>query len=394
MFFYVVPICLLWIQIYKKLKADNGSVSIKKFLISYIKWFDFYIIPVAFFAIKQIWFRPDPNGLYSDYNVVTIGKCLNAIKLLPGMTKRWIYNIITRELTIIWQHKWILILLCIPFILLFVLHRCSKNRKDAITRMTSIQSLVGCIIGLILLMGGMYPYVVIRQSEIGIIGVSGRDSILTCIGAAVLIVCFMELIELAEWFKYALLICAVILATGHFTDCYAGYLRDYYGQQALERVWERTDDVKNGKTFIYVRQGNVQPVGECFYELDAISRKIYGDRTRYFACGVPELTYILDDEEKQKMKNETVSNYIDYDLNDIQIAGVMLANYSFSKLDAIKLRFEECFEKERYYERLEDGLDYEFIPITKEESDYIIHAYLDGKMTTNEELLNWMKITQ
>lgn len=392
LFFYIVPICLLWIQIYKKVKAENGSVSVKKLIVGFTKWFDFYIIPFAFYTIKKIWFHPDYDGLYSEYNAVTIEKCVNAIKLLPGAIKSLIYNIIAVEMDVIKCSKWVLATLCIPFILFFVIHICSQNKKSKVERMTPVQLLIGCIVGFFLIMAGIFPYVVVRQRGIGIISDGGRDSLLICIGASVLFVCFCELIELAEWFQNALFLSVVLLAAIHFTNCYTGYLRDHYEQMALETAWLETDDVKEGQTFIYIRQEGARRIGERSHELNAMSKDVYGDSSRYIACGIGGLRDVLTYEKKETMRNDAAYSYNQYDLAHVKIDGVMLASYYMTKSDAIRLRFKEIFQKEQYQILLDESLDYQFIPISAQDSDYILNSYLDGEMTADEELLDWLGI--
>lgn len=303
---------------------------------------------------------------------------------MPDAIKHTAVNIITDEYQIMAKYKWVIVICSLFFLLSFLLRGyLNKNVKQ----LTVKHAMSGLFSGLVMTVIGLYPYVVIRQNGIETAGMSGRDSLLVCAGIAVMIFCFIELIKLPEWMQQAVILSLAALATLHFTDRYAGYLRDHYEQMALEMAWTQNDNVKNGKTFIYIRQEGEQTVGESYYALNAMAKDVYGDSGRFISCGINDLACILTYDKKEIMRNDATYCYEQYDLSDIKIDGIMLVSYNMSEMDAAKLKFEEILKKNEYYEHLKDYIKYEYISVSDEESAQICEKYAEGVIANDDELL-------
>ncbi len=391
MFFYAVPIALFWIRIGLKLKRGN-NLCFNNFIKEAIKWVDFYILPFAFFIIKLKFFSPDPNGLDAGYNLVTIDKCFSALMIIPKATIVLLGKIFLAGIEVVYQNSWLIMV----FVVLFVITVRSQEKVDDNEAKVKgfKKSALGCMLGIILIIMGMYPYLVIRQNTLGIVGINGRDAILACFGVSVLIVFGVKLIRVSKWGQRLLFSYMVIMATVYFTSCYSGYLRDHYYHMALRNAWIQTDDIKTGHTFICVRSDNNFTIPDNFYALNAMALETYGDAGRYIASGVEELRYITSYEKKELMKSDITYAYSEYDLKDIKIDGIMRVSCCMNGIDATKLKIIEMMNKDTFEEVLNGYIEYKYIPVSAEESKIIYERFLADELQNNRELLRLLAIPE
>lgn len=64
LFYYIMPIALLWYCIARETICNGEKRNYSLFVQEVIQYWYLYIIPFAFFAIKKLFFKPDPQGLY------------------------------------------------------------------------------------------------------------------------------------------------------------------------------------------------------------------------------------------------------------------------------------------------------------------------------------------
>ena len=384
LFYYIIPIALLWYCIARETICNGEKRNYSLFAQEVIQYWYLYIIPFSFFVIKKLFFKPDPQGLYANYNSITIEKCMNAIKILPRVFINILVDIVKNQYATIERNRAIIIIVGIVFVLFFC------GRKKIVTqnhRMNLKQKLVCEVVGIIITICGLYPYVVIRQGRIETYGVGGRDAILVCLGISIMFLGVLEIICAYNWIKYAVGTCILVIAFFHFTYFYSGYMRDYYNYGILQQKWLQTEAVEKGSTYIDIRNKENQTVTECFYTYNAMAAEVYGNSKRFISEGINDLYYLTEYDKKELMKNDIVYGYSEYNLDDIKIDGIMIVTYNMKENDALRLRLKEVLTNNDYSQQLEEYIDYRYIPITQEESSQILQSYLNKEIQNNDELL-------
>lgn len=388
MFYYMVPVALLWYCIAKECIFEKNSKEYSLFLRRIMQYWYLYPLPFLFWTVKKVAFSPDPQGLYSNYNSVTIEKCISAIKIIPEAFKAIFLGIIKSQYYLIMKNKLIFIVFGVIIVAFWGI-RSKIAMQD--NKMNLKQKLVGEAVGCITMICGLYPYVVIRQGGIGTEGVGGRDAILLCLGISIMIYFALEILCFWDWIQYAVITCMLVVAFLHFTYYYAGYMRDSYNHIALEIKWKQTQTIEEQGTYIYIRNIENQTVAENFYVFNAMAREVYGDSSRFISAGISNLYYLTDYEKKELMRDDRVYGYSECDLDNIKINGIMLVTYNMTEKDALRLKMIELLKGDEYKQELERYIDYKYIPFTQETSDKILQGYLDKKITNNDELLTVVK---
>lgn len=384
LFYYIIPVALLWYCIAKETICKGEKRDGLLFVQKVMEYWDLYIIPFAYFAIKKLFLQPDSQGLYANYNSITIEKCLNAIKILPDVFVNMLVDIVKNQYATVERNNVIIIIFGIIFALFF----CGRKKIVMQSYRMNLKQKLACeAVGIIITMCGLYPYVVIRQSRIESYGVGGRDAILVCLGISIMFFGILEIICAYDWIKFALSACILVVAFFHFTYYYSGYMRDYYNYAMLQQKWLQTDAVEKGNTYIDIRNKENQTVTECFYMYNAMATEVYGNSKRFISEGINDLYFLTEYDKKELMKNDIVYGYSEYNLDDIKIDGIMIVTYNMKENDALRLRLKEVLTNNDYSQQLEEYIDYRYIPITQEESSQILQSYLNKEIQNNDELL-------
>ena len=379
--FYIIPIVVLWFLTYVCLK-EKGILSRITFFKEIVCYLDFYFLPFVFWIIKRVAFSPNPEGLYSNYNQVTVSKMIVSIKnMLPA------FQHIIKEIVINWWEvlKKYCVMICFMMILILVFHYTIYKNTTAIRSIK--RNLWGMVAGVLVTMVGLFPYVVIRGGSIGTVGDSGRDALLIPLGVSIIIYSVSEMILRYKWLWQSCCFFFIILSFFHFSNCYQRYELEYYNYRALGKYMEKSESIKDGTTFLYFRKGRQGIIGERFYVLNTISVETFGDSKRFFADGINSLHYITDYEKKQLMHDDPVYGYAEYNLDDITIDGVIVADYQMDVKEAMRLRQEEAFMNKDIGDTLEKRLNYTYIPVTSNESRMIYENWKSGSIKGLDDVL-------
>ena len=386
MFFYIAPICFLWIKLWLK-ERTKGNSNIFHFIKSILKYPDFYFIPFIFFVIKKIWLSPEAGGLYSSYNQITIPNLCHAIILMPNVLWQMCKSVAKNWVIIVLNYRYIIFF----YLIIIVIFSLAKRKFDLGRRIKSFK--VSCVLvvcGLAMILMGLYPYVVIRLDVIGTTGTSGRDAMLVCIGFAILIYGFFALLRIPSRIQYALVSCIILTSCIHFSYWYCLYQGAYYEQVALQSAWVETEDVRTGRTFIYIRMNEGTLALERFYTLNALSKRTYGDSKRFVAKGVSNLMYLTTFEKAELMRNDNVNSFDEYDMGNTKIDGIMIASYSISHQETIRLKWLEICDHNAFLAGSRKCLNYEYIPVDESLSEAIYNGYLNGTITYDDQLLRFV----
>ena len=102
----------------------------------------------------------------------------------------------------------------------------------------------------------------------------------------------IEIAKLPAWVQYAVEFCLLVTSNLHFDQWYLAYLQAFYEQKALQAEWLETDDVEEGKTFIYISKNKGPLNDERYYSLNALAKEVYGDTSRFISKGIDSLERI------------------------------------------------------------------------------------------------------
>ena len=384
--YYIIPLAIIWVLEANEL-FENKNLHVKAYIKRVLKYLDFYILPILFWGIKNIFFHTKER--YENYNEVSIGKCLSALIITGRAAAESGKRILLSWSSVVKQIPFSLFGFIIIFLVCFLLRdRISKETKHISKRYQFLGFILGGIIYLI----GLFPYVVIRQGTLLTTGLSGRDAILACLGICIMVYYFMNLLSIPNWGQYAIVICVIFSSFIHFHLWYMTYIKDYYQQVALQQSWQNTDEVRDGRTFIYIRKKGNGLDTERFYSLGALSKQTYGDASRFYVCGINRLDLLTSNnrDSLNMFVKDPVDNIYQYDVNNIKIDGIMIADYNLTTKNCYKLKYEELFRHEDFLNDVECHIDYEYIPVDEEMSEQIFEMYEEGALTTNDELLKYI----
>lgn len=183
LFYYIIPVALLWYCIAKENICNGEKRNGLLFAQKVMEYWYLYIIPFAYFTIKKLFLKPDPQGLYANYNSITIEKCLNAIKILPNVLVNMLVDIVKNQYATVEGNKVILVI----FGIIFVLYFCKRKKIVKQNQKMNLKQKLACeAMGVAITICGLYPYVVVRQGRIESLGVMGRDAALVCLGISIM----------------------------------------------------------------------------------------------------------------------------------------------------------------------------------------------------------------
>lgn len=166
--FYSLPILYM-------LYAQKAYKSLKHLWSWVIKNLDFVILPIGFYAIKIIFFKP--YGLYEGYNAVSIS----------GVLKAFIKTPIISVLQLSHTSFILLGTLCISALIVGLIILIYRLKHKLLAQ----RDIIGIGLGFMIMWAGMFSYVVVFKYSL-INTVADRFSILESLGAGIIVVFFIN----------------------------------------------------------------------------------------------------------------------------------------------------------------------------------------------------------
>lgn len=328
---------------------------------------DYLMAPILFFCIKHTLFKP--SGVFESYNSPTINAIAYAIKKLPK-------SVFTSIKCIFMNYsKQLNMLFAITFIIIFmivVIKRRGGNSNESYKKTIFLFSL-----GIMVLIVGIFPYMVVKQIDIPLTGVGGRHSLLMGIGLAFCIYYGIGLIRLTKTIKEGCYIAVILLGALHFNDWYLNYQEDWYLQLQFQNKVAGNQHIIDNNTFLCCFKEEFPCEGTRFYTLNGNAYSIIGDDTRFFMCGIQDGYEILDFPE-EFMHGYNMDNY---DLSDRSIDGVILMdNVTIGNKELLKLKWDEIFSADKFEQKIKAMNKIKYIPINQETSSELFDAYNEGEL--------------
>lgn len=252
----------------------------EKNILNYIRYFDFILLPIIFFAIKhQFW---TPYGYYINYNKLTLAGIKLAISQLhQGAWYAYTYPI-SRSTT----YYSGLILLSILIILIIVDKFFLKNKNINIITEKNNFELENILLGILFLIIAIFPYFVIFSIQF-LKGLNynlfnTRHLLLTPLGISWITYFLLRYIFNNKKILNITLLIIVLLYTIQWNKTYLVYEMYWYKQVALSYLFKNEEFIMENDTFAFIDVDETTHNSSIyiFYALNGILKKTFNDEKR------------------------------------------------------------------------------------------------------------------
>lgn len=366
---------LIWLYLfYVNWIESTKTKSISKVLGYFRSYWDFLVLPFAYFIIKGIYFKP--YGAYTGYNSITIKSFIDNLQISPLAALNTLINLgrLYREQIRIYSSA-VFAVITIMYMILSIKKNSPKHETIQIKKQLKV-----FFLGVIVYYTGIFSYIIIRGRELRVSGVESRDSMLAGFGIAIMIVAFARCIPVKKTIQNIIPLFFVVFGIFTFNNSYLNYQEDWYHQQEFANAISQYNGFDNANT-ILCNFTNKSPVGGTrFYSLNGMSYEIIGKMDKFYFSNISELSYGLD------FNNHLLSGYNadDYDYSDTTIDAILsINNAPISNRKLLKLRFDELFQPIVFEEEIQNLTDIKYIIIDKESSDHIYDLYKNHSLTSD-----------
>ena len=298
--FFIIPICFIayWFR--------NDIHSIKSLIRTYTRYVDFLVLPMLFFGLKNIFWKP--FGIYEGYTQLTVGKFLSipynfvySLYSTAGYIISKFYQFLYSPLE---THLLELFFFCVFFIIIFYLIR----KRDIISENSVKNDIFLIFIGVCVFLIGMFPYLAVGNIP-NYSDWNSRNQLLLPLGASIILffaISFfskkMSLSKRTVQVIFSLLIAGfIIINAGSYLD----YQGDSFKQESLLIHFNESGIMRSYSTFLFndtTTQLNGNERSYRFYDYTSMMKYVFKNDTRFG---------VRLDEFQGKMK-KNISYYKDY----------------------------------------------------------------------------------
>ena len=322
-----------------------------------LKYLDYLLLPIIYFVLKTYFFPV--YGVYAGYNVITLQKLINALKLIIPADYKMIRTMLITFKMAFKSKVTILIWGTILFVVCTITQKKNignilvalKKRKNIGTVIiyqgqaendNCLQTFGMIIIGIITLSAGLYSYVAVRETDlIEVSGLGGRDAALVALGVSIIIYYSVNLMA-KRWLQKYIFITAIFSGILFFNGEYLSYQQDYYRQLGFQYQLSQNMELNDAKNIVYINSDiggiNVQS----FYQLNGNAEEVFKRQDKFIRTDfsdVGDASYCV-----------TSGNYhmSDYDYNHTEIDAVVEYSLKTDLLDTLKMKIYELVWKEKF----------------------------------------------
>lgn len=370
---------IIWLYFLYDIAKNNKDEKLgRKVLLFLRSYWDYLVLPFAFFVLKRIFFKP--YGAYAEYNQLTkdslISGALGSPKsaLFTGVEIGRSYIVQAGVISLI------VIAVAIAGYLVFkkLQAKGSENAKGSSDKNVKKWLLI-LVLGLVTYFAGIFAYVVIRKGEtLAVTTVDSRDAMLAGFGIAIFIVAISRLIPVKKTIQNLLPIVFIVLGIFHFNEWYLNYQEDWYQQKVLASVIAENDGFGEDNTiYCYFSEPSLVATTRA-YTLNGVSYSVTGKMDKFYFSRIADLQYGYTEHDF----SGSGFNCDDYDTSDLTIDGVLFINVvPVSDADLIKMRIHEITDPEQFEQDLKNITDASYVHISSETSGKIYASYGSGDLT-------------
>lgn len=274
--FYLIVIAYI---VYSKIKTLNQRAYLKQISYSlFIKNFDFVMIPVIYWAIKQLYFKP--YGLYGDYNQISHISLRSIFNIGYGIAYSFwssFLKVLDSSFTtgINISPSLTVFLVLLVFGIFSWLGIDFKQDPKIAKRFI--------ILGVLIFCASVFPYVAVGKLP-SLEDWDSRHQLLVSMGAAFILVYTIGLLRFSNKTKLLLMSILTVCFIINNIMTYVDFQIDSYKQTSLVENFRRNELIKNHTTFLIDDQTselNANKRDIRFYEYSALFEEAFGNETRF-----------------------------------------------------------------------------------------------------------------
>ena len=330
----------------------------KRNLYCLLNYVDFILLPIVFFLLKNRFFPT--AGAYQNYNTVNFFSLINGILLLPfsacilfiNTIKNYFNYSVNITIAICVIILFIVLFLNLKKIYLYLKKILISNKFTDICIETKEKIgiyILFVLIGVLLLLIGVYPYVVVRQS---IEFSTGRDAILSIFGMSFILygtICLL----FKSCFKYSIMLIFIVLGIIYFNIAYLKYQKGFYQIKGLQyQIYDNNSLSNCGNNLLLNMNETFYGNNDIFYVLNKAYFEVSGKQDKLILKkdGLGLLQQNKFDDYLIESHNYGMNEYV---YEDDRIDAVLDYSFNCSLLSTIKLKLYEMILPEMFVKEIE-----------------------------------------
>lgn len=371
---------ILFYFYYMELKDDwkwkEIQGNIRKLMLAVVHHIDYLFAPIVWYVGTKLLFPG--YGMYGGHSYIPWDELAGIIINSPRNAYETFKRICYTYINLLKDSRVVAIIavVLIIYIILLIINRLKIRRHYAVLSENILKNCGMTILGAIVFFIGFFPYAVKRNAPISNIYTGGRDALLLGIGTAIVLYYFIQLLFRNKVNK-AVIITLISAGVIHFNLTYLDWQEAYYQQLQLQQAIKKSDEIKQNNTFMVMYRG--AQICTSFYQTNGNSWAATGEQTRFYMTGTRDLSELINMNDETWFLNAFGMNQYEY--GDKTIDGIIFVDYTdIGGRTVFEKKFHELFYKDAFESWIEEMTNVKYTPITKEESDYILESYMNGKL--------------
>lgn len=341
---------------------------------------DFFILPFIYYGFNKTFF-PTYGDTFNEYNAVTFTGLIKGFLYIPLSVVSLFFDVLRKSVLSIKP-----ITLIIIAVFIFVIWKNDHENDDKVDRLRLLA--IG-VTGILVLIAGLFAYVMVRAGTLTPTGVKGRDAILTPLGSALMVFACLSCFKVK--LRKMLTVMLIILGIGACGDLYLEWQKDYYYQLSMENLFAN-DIIKKNDTFFLIDLSESEIEGQRYYSLNANANHVYGDEIRLFIPKASNLPLLEDRSSIEKAKNALDHAFMmkDYNPDDLYFDAVLDYSCYLSDEETLLLKYYEIFDPNEFQNRINNNGK---LLITIVDDDFTINLlkeYEEGKISNDNDIKEFL----
>ena len=358
-----------------KLKHNPIRDICKECLRVIISYGDFLVAPILFYVIKHKLFPA--GGIYAGHNYIPWNSMISIMVKMPCNALLTLKNVLDRYYSIFNTNSLFVFLAIVIVVAAYLIS--NKTDMDMEEEVGSKKTVWLLALAFLVFLIGLLPYAILVNGDIKIMGTGGRHSLLLGLGLAMILYYTIGLCVRKKAQKVAYFI-IILLGVLHFNLMYLEYQEDYYQQLRFRTAVSNCGDIIDNDTFLCLNQ--YPAFIEAYYQYNGNSWIATGEESRYFLDSTFDLSRLEDmGKDSFILKGSNMREW-NCSPENLFIDGIVIIhNEPIGIEDLIRLKLLEMFNHSLFEKWIADTSGITYIPVTKEESESLIEASRQGKLT-------------
>ena len=379
--FYYILFVYLFVLDFRKNKEEKFIKRAFYSVLNVLKQYpDFFILPFIYFGFNKTFF-PTYGDTFNEYNAVTVGGLLKGLLYIPISIVKMFFD---TAKNMVFSIKIITVIAAAIGIFIILKNKNEKDDKADLKRLLWI--FAG---GLVVLMAGLFAYVMVRAGTLTITGVKGRDAILTPLGVALIVFACLSLLK--GKFRKIVFVVLVVLGINACNDLYLEWQKDYYYQLSMENLFAN-EIIEENDTFFLIDLYESEIEGQRYYSLNANAYHVFGDETRLFIPKASNLPLLENKETIEKTKNALDHAFVmrDYDPEDLYFDAVLDYSCYLSDEETLLLKYYEVFDQKKFWEKINNNGDLVITVVDDPFTIELMERYKEGSINSDIDVKNFL----